>query len=105
MNGTFEWIMAVICIVCAVLLLSGHGDIIMKAFGSTEKPSMKVEKKRTKEQEARYHKVLGIFCIVLAVDEIVLALYGSTNKLVPIVTILVAILGLVGIVTFNKKNS
>lgn len=104
-GGTFEWIMAAICTVCAVLLLSGHGDVLMKYFGSAERPSMKVEKKRSKEQESRYQRALGAYCAVLAVAEVVLALFGSTSRVIPIVTICIAVLGLICIVHFNKHNS
>lgn len=104
-GGAFDWIMALICAVCAVLLLSGHGDGLMKMFGSTSsQQSMKVERKKTKEEELRYQRVIGIYCLILTACEVVLALYGDMHRAVPIVTILVAIVGLVGIVMYMKRN-
>lgn len=105
-GGAFDWIMAVICVVCAVLLLSGHGDGLMKMFGSTssQQLSMKVEKKRTKEQELRYQRVIGLYCAVLAVCEVVLALFGEKSRIVPLSTIVVAIIGLVLIVWYLRNK-
>lgn len=105
MLGSFDWIMAAICAVCAVLLLSGHGDGLMKMFGSTPNPqqSMKVEKKRTKEEELRYQRVIGAYCAVLAVCEVVLAAFGDVNRIIPIVTIVIGIAGLVLITLYMKK--
>lgn len=105
-GGTFDWIMAVICTVCAVLLLSGHGDGLMKMFGSasSQQASMRVEKKRTKEEELKYQRVIGIYCAILAVCEIVLALFGNVNRIIPIVSMLVGVGGLVLIVLYMKRN-
>lgn len=106
MANTFDWIMAVVCIVCAVLLLSGHGDGLMKMFGSasSQQMSMKVEKKRTKEEELQYQRVIGIYCALLAVCEVVLALFGSANRMVPILSIAVGIGGLVAVVAYLRRK-
>lgn len=105
-GGAFDWIMALICAVCAALLLSGHGDGLMKMFGTTSsRPSMTVERKKTREEELRYQRVIGVYCLILTVCEVVLALFGSTHRAVPIITIIVAIAGLVGIVQYMKRNS
>ncbi|MCQ2509538.1 MAG: DUF3784 domain-containing protein [Lachnospiraceae bacterium] len=105
-GGAFDWIMAVICVVCAVLLLSGHGDGLMKMFGSTsnQQLSMKVEKKRTKEQELRYQRAIGFYCAVLAVCEVVLALFGEKTRIVPLSTMAVAIAGLVLMVWYLRNK-
>lgn len=106
MSSTFEWVMAAICIVCAVLLISGNGDGLMKIFGGENDPrrSMTVQKKRSKEEEKRYQKVLGVFCVILAACEIVLALFGSASRAVPIVTIAITILALVGMVQYLRRK-
>lgn len=105
-GGAFDWIMALICAVCAVLLLSGHGDGLMKMFGSTSsQQSMKVERKKTKEEELRYQRMIGLYCLVLTVCEVVLALFGEVNRMIPLATILVAIAGLVAIVMYMKRSS
>ncbi len=105
-SSTFDWIMAAVCIVCAVLLLSGHGDGLMKMFGSTSsRDSMKVEKKKTREEELRYQRAIGAYCALLAVCEIVLALLGNTGSMIPIISIIVAVLGLVILVIFLRRQS
>ncbi len=105
-SGAFDWIMAVICIVCAVLLLSGHGDGLMKMFGSasSQQLSMKVEKKRTREEELRYQRIIGAYCAVLAVCEIVLAMFGSVNRWIPILAIAVGLGGLIGVVAYTRRK-
>lgn len=105
-GGAFDWIMAVICFVCAVLLISGHGDGLMKMFGSasSQELSMKVEKKRTKEEELRYQRIIGIYCAILGVCEVVLAMFGTVNRMIPIISMIVGVGGLVGIVMYMKRN-
>ncbi|MDO4489547.1 MAG: DUF3784 domain-containing protein [Lachnospiraceae bacterium] len=107
MTGAFDWILAAICTVCAVLLLSGHGDGLMKMFGSdsSRQMSMKVEKKRTKEQELKFQRAMGAYCAVVAVCEIVLALFGNANRMVPVVTIVIGIAGLVAVVMYMRRLS
>ncbi|MDO4616515.1 MAG: DUF3784 domain-containing protein [Lachnospiraceae bacterium] len=105
-GSAFDWIMAVICIVCAALLLSGHGDGLMRMFGSaSSQNSMKVEKKRTREEELRYQRIIGAYCAVLAVCEIVLALYGSVSRMVPIISMAIAVLGLIAVVLLIRMKS
>ncbi len=104
-GNMFDWIMAVICIICAALLLSGHGDGLMKMFGSTSSQnSMKVEKKRSKEEELRYQRIIGAYCALLAVCEIVLALFGSDNRIIPVILIIAAVAGLAGIVIYMRRK-
>ncbi len=105
-NSTFDWIMAAICIVCAVLLLSGHGDGLMEMFGSTSRQnSMKVEKKKSKEEKLKYQRAIGAYCALLAACEIVLALFGDAGKIIPIAAIAVAVIGIIIVTIYIRRQS
>ena len=92
---TLDWIFAAAMGIMSVLLLLGKGDFMLKS--SNEKT-----KKRTKEEHLRYSRMMGIFTAILAVDELVAAMFPD-NSVILIMCPIVALVDVLVIAVFAKK--
>lgn len=74
MMTEFNLIFGVIVAILGALFLAGKGKKILDLFGGNRQNpyDMRVKKKRTKAQERKYQKVIGIFCMILAVGLILM---------------------------------
>ena len=102
-TSTFDWIFAAIMLALAIVFLLGKGGKILDAFSGKSTNSMRVEKKKSPEQQARYQRIMGIFCLILAIDEMFLALTMDYLTWAPYVSIAVVIADLILFVVYVKK--
>ena len=61
-------------------------------------------KKRTEEEKLRYSRAMGVFVGVLALAELILALFPN-NSLVLMINIGIVVVDLIAIGTFTKKHT
>ncbi len=64
----FDLFIAAVCIVLAVVFFMGKGQGILNAFSARGQ-----QKKRSPEAEKKYEFGFGIFCVVLAAGELLMA--------------------------------
>ena len=69
----FDFFIATVCIVLAVVFFLGKGKGILEMFSGARK-----EKKRTPEQQRKYEFGFGIFCLVMAAGQLLMALVQSS---------------------------
>lgn len=93
-----DWILAAVLGVVTVVLLMGKGDSILKAVNGKRGR----DKKKSDEDKKKYSRAMGIFTGVLALDEVVVALFPD-NPWVIWGSILVAVGAIIGIGQFTKK--
>ena len=74
LSPTFSWIMAALCGFLAVVFFMGRGKRLLRSFYSSQ--LQMYQKKRTPEQEKAYMRAIGIFMLVLCINEVLLALFG-----------------------------
>lgn len=97
-GSMFDWILAAILGVVSVVLLLGKGDVILKTMNGKRGR----DKNKSDADKKKYSRAMGIFTGVLALDEVVVALYPD-NQWVIWGSILVAIGAIIGIGQFAKK--
>ena len=64
----FDLFIAAVCVVLAVIFFLGKGKGILDAFSVREQ-----QKKRPPEEQKKYEFGFGIFCVVLAAGELLMA--------------------------------
>ena len=111
MSMEFNLIFGIIVAALGAVFLAGKGKKILDLFGGNRQNQydMRVKKKRTKAQERKYQKIIGIFCMVLAVGLILMYVLA---KLLPFQYYMWFIIGdmvlvvvmLVWVGTYLKKN-
>lgn len=94
----FDWILAAVLGVVTVILLMGKGDMILK----TANGKRGRDKNRSEADKKKYSRAMGIFTGVLALDEVLVALYPD-NPWVMWGSILIAIAAIIGIGQYAKK--
>lgn len=99
LGQTFDTILAVGLGILAAVLLLGKGEKVLKLLNGGR---MVENKKRTEEEKLRYSRAMGVFVGVLALAELILALFPN-NNLVLMINIGIVIVDLVAIGTFTKK--
>ena len=95
----FDTILAVGLGILAAVLLLGKGEKVLKLLNGGR---MVENKKRTEEEKLRYSRAMGVFVGVLALAELILALFPN-NNLVLMINIGIVVVDLVAIGTFTKK--
>lgn len=99
LGQTFDTILAVGLGILAAVLLLGKGEKVLKLLNGGR---MVENKKRTEEEKLRYSRAMGVFVGVLALAELILALFPN-NNLVLMINIGIVVVDLVAIGTFTKK--
>lgn len=99
LGQTFDTILAVGLGILAAVLLWGKGEKVLKLLNGGR---MIENKKRTEEEKLRYSRAMGVFVGVLALAELILALFPN-NNLVLMINIGIVVADLVAIGTFTKK--
>ncbi len=95
-SSTFDWFMAIVFIILAVIFFMGKGQGILDAFSGKYKP-----KKMEPEQNLKYQRATGIFLLVLGIDEIFMALFPG--QLMGVISIIVSVISLIGIIVYIRK--
>lgn len=97
----FDGILAGILGILTVILLMGKGENILKFLNG----SRRVEnKKRTEKDKKQYSRVMGVFTGVLALTEVLVALYPD-NQWVIILSLAIVVADLVAVGIYTKKYS
>lgn len=99
LGQTFDTILAVGLGILASVLLLGKGEKVLKLLNGGR---MVENKKRTEEEKLRYSRAMGVFVGVLALAELILALFPN-NNLVLMINIGIVVVDLIAIGTFTKK--
>ena len=99
LGQTFDTILAVGLGILAAVLLLGKGEKVLKRLNGGR---MVENKKRTEEEKLRYSRAMGVFVGVLALAELILALFPN-NSLVLMINIGIVVVDLIAIGTFTKK--
>ena len=97
MTGSiFDWVLAAVLATISVILLLGKGEFILKG--------RRKEKRWGDKEKKRYSRAMGVFVGVLAIDEVIIALY-SDNQWMMLVCLLIAVGALVGMGKFSRNYS
>lgn len=95
----FDGVFAAILIILTIIFLMGKGEKILQFFNGNRKLQ---NKKRTEEEKKQYSRVMGIFTGILAVSEILVALYPD-NRIIIILSLGIVIADLVAVGIYSKK--
>ena len=99
LGQTFDTILAVGLGILAAVLLLGKGEKVLKLLNGGR---MVENKKRTEEEKLRYSRAMGVFVGVLALAELILALFPN-NSLVLMINIAIVVVDLIAIGKIKKK--
>ena len=94
----FDGILAAILGVLTVILLMGKGEKILELFNGNRLQ----KKKRTEEEKKQYSRVMGVFTGILALSEVLLALFPESS-LVVFLSLGLVIMDLVLVGIYSKK--
>ena len=94
----FDGILAAILGVLTVILLMGKGENILELFNGNRLQ----KKKRTEEEKKQYSRVMGVFTGILALSEVLLALFPESS-LVVFLSLGLVIMDLVLVGIYSKK--
>ena len=94
----FDGILASILGVLTVILLMGKGEKILELFNGNRLQ----KKKRTEEEKKQYSRVMGVFTGILALSEVLLALFPE-SFLVVFLSLGLVIMDLVLVGIYSKK--
>lgn len=97
----FSIVIMAICLVLAIVFFLGKGGGVISAFDGKNAP---VRKKKSPEDERRYQRAFGIFCLVIALGEAVNMFLPVEDSTRGIISIVVVVLDLIFIVVYLKKN-
>ena len=97
----FSIVMAVILGALSVVFFLGKGAGVMDLFQGKNAPP---RKKRSPEDERRYQRVFGVFCLVLFLNEMVNVFFGQGNPIFGIITIVVVVADLAFVIVYLRKN-
>ena len=94
-GGTLDVFLAIIFSLLAVVFFMGKGKGILELFGGKHE----MQKKRSKEEQREYERLIGIFMVPLAIVEIIsLFVHHQMMGLV------VAAVAVVDLILFAKKT-
>ena len=97
----FSIVLSIILAVLTVVFFLGKGAGVMDMFQGKNAPQ---RKKKSPEDELRYQRAIGVFCLILTISELLNAFIGYQYPFFGIVTIAVVVLDLVFIILYIRKN-
>lgn len=101
MQGSiFDWVLAAVLATISVILLLGKGEFILKAVNGGRRK----EKRWGEKEKKRYSRAMGVFVAVLAVDEVIIALYAK-NQWVMLLCLAIAVAALAGMGMYSRNYS
>ena len=98
-NEVFDWIIFVILAFLSVWFLSGRGKKILEVFDNGKQ----VRRKMSKEDEKKFLRLCGIFCVILAVSALMLGLFHHI-PFVPLASIIIAIVDIIWFAVYASKK-
>ena len=93
----FDLFIAAVCVVLAVIFFIGKGKGILDAFSVREQ-----QKKRPPEEQKKYEFGFGIFCIVMAAGEFLMAFVDYSW--VPLAAVVIAEADLIFIGWYSSNH-
>ena len=94
-GGTLDVFLAIVFSALAVVFLLGKGKGVLEMFGGKNE----MQKKRSKEEQQAYERLIGLFMVPLAIVEIIsLFVHHEMMGLV------VAAVAIVDLIVFAKKT-
>lgn len=99
----FDWMLAAVLFVVSVVIWMGKGDVVMKLVSHKESPTAK-KKKKTEEEQKMYNRAMAVFLFVLAVSEVIAALFSYDYVWVNLITVGIVIAALVVLCIYLKKK-
>ena len=100
-SPTFDFIVAAILTGLAFVFFMGKGSGILKAFEG-KRPTDFSKRKKTPEEERKYQRAIGVFLLVLAASELLLALFPGGKM--GLVSAGIGVASLFVIAWYMKKN-
>ena len=100
----FDWVLAGIAGVLAVLIFFGKGGGVLRFFESRNSSMVQKKKVRTPEQELRYQRSFSYFLMAFAVSEVLMALFSLTYRWIAIVSIAIVLASMILLIIYLKKN-
>lgn len=97
----FSTVLAIILGALTVAFFMGKGSGIMDLFQGRNAPP---RKKRSPEDELKYQRAIGVFCLILTISEVINALVGYAYPFFGIITIIIVVADMVFIVMYIRKN-
>ena len=100
-TSEFSLVVGLICLVLAIVFFLGKGEGVIRTFDGKNAPT---RKKKSPEDERRYQRAFGIFCLVIAIGEFLNVFFPNENVVVGILSIVIVVIDLVWIIVYLKKN-
>ncbi len=97
----FSYFLSAILFVLAIVFFIGKGKRVLELFEGRNAP---VQKKRSPEEELKYQRAIGLFCLILAINEILLGTIGQMFPVYNIIAIAIVVIALIFIAVYLKKN-
>lgn len=94
-GGSLDVFLAILFSALAVVFFLGKGKGVLDMFGGKNE----MQKKRTKEEQIAYERLIGFFMLPLAIVEII-SLFVKSEKM----GLVVVIVAVVDLVVFAKKS-
>lgn len=94
----FDGILAAILGVLTIILLMGKGEKILELFNGNRGQ----KKKRTEEEKIQYSRAMGVFTGILALSEVLLALFPGSSWVV-FLSLGIVIIDLILVGMYAKK--
>jgi uncharacterized membrane protein len=101
MSVEFSIFLAVALGVLSVVFFVGKGNAVIEAFQGKNAPK---RKKKSPEDERRYQRAFGVFCLLLMINEILMIFLAPLNRMWNIVSIVFIVIIFIGIIIYLKKN-
>ncbi len=101
LSEEFGMVIGAICLVLAIVFFVGKGGGVLRAFEGRNAPA---KKEKSPEDERRYQRAFGVFCLVIAACEMVPIILPVDQGVWGLATIVVIVLDLVFITLYLKKN-
>lgn len=94
----FDLIFGIILLVLAFVFFIGKGEGVLNAFNGRNTPR---QKKRSPEDERKYHLAIGVYLLLLGAIELGLSFFP--NMVLNLISIAVAVIGLILLVAYMRK--
>ena len=96
----FSLVFGTILAILTVLFFLGKGKVVMDPFDGNRNQ----RKKRNKEEERRFQRAIGIFCLILTINEFLMAAVGYTYPAYNIIGIIIVVADFIFVAVYLKKN-
>ena len=96
-NSTFDWFLAGILFLLAIVFFAGKGQGILDALSGKYRDKRKL----SPENRLRYQRAVGVFLIILSAVEVFMALIET--PIMGIISIVVTVADMIGIVIYLRR--